>query len=91
MKVLIMKKSEITLELNIIINEIKERVRLLENKTLLDNYVPFNDFEEIQQALNEVDEASILLQRMNRFPLYFQGDIRFILKMVQKGRNLSVE
>jgi DNA mismatch repair protein MutS2 len=91
MKEKIMEKSLITLELHIIIEKIKAYVRLDSNRKMLDDIVLMDDPEEISRALDEVDEATVLIQRLSRFPLYFQSDISFTLKMLQKGRVIAVE
>lgn len=72
------------LELNKIINMLKEEVYLESNIDLIASYPISNDIEEIKEMLDETDEASILLQRLSRFPLYFKNDVRIILNKVSK-------
>jgi dsDNA-specific endonuclease/ATPase MutS2 len=74
-----MEKYLKILELDKIVNKIKEKVVLDQNKIMLEEMTLINDIEEIETALNEVYEASSLIQRMQRFPLYFKGDIVLII------------
>ena len=53
------------LELNKIINMLKEEVYLESNIDLIASYPISNDIEEIKEMLDETDEASILLQRLS--------------------------
>lgn len=86
-----MNKYYYILELNKIIEYLKEYVILEANKKLLEEIKLMNNLDEIQNALNEADEASILIQRMSRFPLYFRSDIHYILSYIHKSGVLSTE
>lgn len=86
-----MEKHYQTLELNKIINKIKDRCQLSINHTKLDNCILSNDLDEINHNLNEVDEAVILLQRLQRFPLYFRSDIKRILGLINKSHVITIE
>lgn len=86
-----MEKSLKTLEFNIILDKIRAKAKLNASKQVLDGLPLMNDLEEIEKALNETDEASVLLQRMYRFPLYFTTDIGETLLHVSKGGIVSVE
>ncbi|MCK9537004.1 MAG: hypothetical protein M0R05_05450, partial [Bacilli bacterium] len=90
MEVKTMVKHFITLELDRIINAINERTVLKHNYNI-DSIRFLNNRGEIEKALDETDEATVLLQRMHRFPLYFRGDVLFILKMIHKNRVMSLE
>ena len=67
------------LEFNKIIDELKKSVRLDINKDELDKVILYEDVDDIILSLNEVDEASKLIQRMNQFPLYFNNNIYYLL------------
>ena len=86
-----MNKYWTILEFDKIIEELKKKVRLDYNKNFLDNVVLYEDIEEIRKCLEEVDEASKLIERMNQFPLYFNSDILYILDKTSKHGVLSVE
>lgn len=86
-----MNKYWTILEFDKIIEELKKKVRLDYNKNFLDNVVLFEDIDEIKECLEEVDEASKLIERMNQFPLYFNSDILYILDKTNKHGVLSVE
>ena len=72
------------LEFNKIIDELKKSVRLDINKDELDKVILYEDVDDIILSLNEVDEASKLIQRMNQFPLYFNNNIYYLLDKTKK-------
>lgn len=86
-----MNKYYKILELDKIVNKISELCHLDETKNSLKDIKLMDDLEEINNALAEVDEATILLNRMHRFPLYFKTDIRKILVLVSKSHILTVD
>ena len=85
-----MTKHLLTLELDRILAAVKEKT-ILEHDYDVESVVLLNDRAAVERALAEVDEAVVLRQRMHRFPLYFESDVLFILKMVHKHRVLSIE
>lgn len=87
----IMNKYWNILEFNKIIEELKKSVRLDINKDELDKVILYEDVDEIILSLNEVDEASKLIQRMNQFPLYFNNNIYYLLDKTKKYGVLSAE
>jgi len=80
-----MNKYHTLLELNKIIETLKDFVILKNNRDQLEDLELMNDIEEINKSLNEVDEAAVLIQRMGRFPLYFRGDIGYFLSLIHKS------
>jgi len=86
-----MKKYYYTLELNKIIDKVKEFCQLEETKLKLGELELLNDLDAINEALAEVDEATILIQRMNRFPLYFRMDLRKTFTLISKGYIINLE
>lgn len=80
-----------TLELDKIFNLIKKHTILDKSDEQLDKNELLNNIEEIQYALDEVDEGTILIQRMGRFPLYFNSDIKFLLDKVKKQGVLTAD
>lgn len=79
------------LEFDKVIDEVKGEVRLDYNKDLLDNIVLYEDIDEIRDCLEKVDEASKLILRMQKFPLYFNSDINYILDKTKKFGVVTVE
>lgn len=86
-----MKKYYYTLEFNKIIEKIQEYCILEEAKSFLDNIELLNDVISVEEALNEVDEAAILIQRVHRFPLYFRTNLRKVLVLINKGYVINLE
>lgn len=79
------------LELDKIIELVKKETILPQSIKELDNLELFDNIEDIRIALDEVDEATILIQRMGRFPLYFHTDIAYLLDKVHKYGVLTEE
>lgn len=79
------------LEFDKVIDEVKGEVRLDYNKDILDNIVLYEDIDEIRDYLEKVDEASKLILRMQKFPLYFNSDINYILDKTKKFGVVTVE
>jgi len=86
-----MNKYHLTLELNKIIDLIKEEVILDINKVELDNIILMNNLDEIRYALEETDEATRLILRSQRFPLYFNSPIDYYLSKIHKSGILTLE
>ena len=86
-----MKKSLKTLEFNIILEKVQAKTHLQASCEILEELPLLNDVESIEEALAETDEALVLIQRMQRFPLYFSTDVSKTIKAVQKGGVVSVE
>lgn len=86
-----MNKYYKILELDKIINKVQELCYLDEAKEFLEEFTLMSEIEAISEALNEVDEATVLLERMQRFPLYFRDDIRKILVLVNKSHILTLD
>ena len=63
------------LELDKIINDVIKEADLLKAKERLENIELMDGIDDIRLALNEVNEASILLNRYGKYPLYFSNDI----------------
>ncbi|MGD9604567.1 MAG: endonuclease MutS2 [Bacilli bacterium] len=83
-----MNKYYNLLELHKIVAILQDLVVIEQNKTFLSQIVLNNDLSIIQRMLDEVDEATIIIQRMGRFPLYFNQDIAFILDLIHKGGSI---
>lgn len=86
-----MNKYYKILEFDKIIALVKQYARLPQTQSNLENIKIYNEIEEIQKALDEVDEATILIQRMGSFPLLFHTDISFYLNKVHKYGVLTEE
>ncbi len=86
-----MEKSLKTLEFNLILEKIQIKTVLDASANKLGESLLMNDLDLIRSALNEVDEATILLQRMHRFPIYFSSDINYSLELVKKGGIIALE
>jgi len=79
------------LELDKIIELVKKETILPQSIKELDYIKLLDNIEDIRIALDEVDEATILIQRMGRFPLYFHTDIAYLLDKVHKYGVLTEE
>src|SRR5690554_4631594 len=86
-----MEKYYKILELDKIIQKIQELCQLEETKTNLKKLKLLNDLDKINDTLAEVDEATILIQRMQRFPLYFKSDLRKTLNLINKGYVINLD
>lgn len=86
-----MEKYYKILELDKIIQKIQKLCQLEETKTNLKNLKLLNDLDKINDTLAEVDEATILIQRMQRFPLYFKSDLRKTLNLINKGYVINLD
>lgn len=93
-----MKKYEKILELDKIILKLKEELITNHNRNIIDEY--FNDLEasfisnnylEIEEMLNQTDEASKIIQRMGRFPLFFENDISYLINKASKFAILQID
>lgn len=79
------------LELNKVIDLVKEEVILEVNKEELSNIVLMNEIDDIRYALEETDEATRLVLRAHRFPLYFNSPMDFYLSKIHKGGIVTLE
>ena len=86
-----MNKYYKILELDKIIEKLRKEIFLDSNFNKLDNIVLYDDIDVINEALNQVDEASKLIFRMGRFPLYFVEDVTEIFDKVKKYGVVLVE
>ena len=93
-----MKKYEKILELDKIILKLKEELITNHNRNIIDEY--FSDLEasfisnnylEIEEMLNQTDEASKIIQRMGRFPLFFENDISYLINKASKFAILQID
>ena len=82
-----MNKYELMLELNVILDKCKEEAFLFKSKDLIINSTPYNDIDLLNDKLNEVDEAYILLERMGKFPIHMKSDvdIHYLLSKIHKN------
>ena len=53
------------------------------------NLVPYRDYAEVNRALDETEEAVILIAYMGGQPLVWFGDVREQLSLAEKGATLS--
>ena len=72
------------LEFNIIIDKIKNYLKLETNVSNIDNYDLNRDIEDIRYELEEVDEASKLIYRYGTLPIYFNSDIKPVFDKTNK-------
>ena len=78
-----MNKHFLTLEFNKILEQLKNCFILNYNK---DNIMKIKllAFDQIKYALEEVDEALLIIKRYSRFPFYFCLDVKKILLHISK-------
>lgn len=86
-----MNKYYQILELNKVIDLIKEDTVLDCNKDYLDQQILFENIDDIRLALEETDEATKLILRYQRFPLYFNSPIDYYLSKLSKNATIVVE
>lgn len=82
-----MNKYELMLELDVIFNMLQEEAFLLSSKELILKSSPQDDLDILNQMLDEVDEALILLDRMGKFPIHIKSDsdIDYFLSKIHKN------
>lgn len=82
-----MNKYETTLELNVILDKCKEEAFLEVSKQNIIDLQPINDIDLLNNKLDEVDEAYILLERMGKFPIHIKSDtnINYLLSKIHKN------
>lgn len=91
-----MNKYYKILELDKIINKLKDYVRIEENYNYLNLFleedIPLsNDLVYLNKMLDETDEAFVIIQRMGRFEILFSSDINFLITKVNKEVMLSID
>ncbi len=77
------------LELNKIIDKIIEFVDLDKSINDLEQIEAMNDIDLINQVLDEVNEALILVNRMGKYSTYFKVDIAYHLSKIHKNGSIS--
>lgn len=85
-----MKKYEKILELNKILDLLKEYLVLETNKEKIDDIELSNNILEVNQMLDETCEALTIIERMGRFPLYFSEDVSYYLMKTTKFGVLQI-
>lgn len=73
------------LEFDKILQQINELCITENAKKMALEINPIDDFEELNQTLDEVDEALKLICRLERVPFYFSNDLSPIFQFVKKG------
>lgn len=86
-----MNKYEKILELDKIIQKISEQVILEDNVDKLNELVLSDSLEEIELMLNEVEEASILRQRLGRISILFKSSVKKSIEKTMKMGVLSTD
>jgi len=89
-ELVIINKAKKVLEFDKIIELIKEEALLEKTKDMLDAMLPMSNIDAIRYALNEVDEAQMLINRMGRFSIYFHSNVDYNISKVMKNGVLSV-
>ena len=85
-----MPKIYKTLEFDKILELLQNYFVLDKNKDEVFSFPLMNEVETIDYALNETLEATKILQRLGRNPLYFSSDISYLLSKTKKDGVLSV-
>ena len=93
-----MKKYEKILELDKIVSKLQDELITNYNIELINNYLENPDFTlisnnylEIEEMLNQTDEASKIIQRLGRFPLYFKDDVSYLINKASKNGILQID
>lgn len=84
-----MNKTYTILELDKIIELLKKNIILDKNLANLNNIHLEDNLEKIDYALSETLEASKIIQRLGRFPLFFRSDIGLYLSKANKSGILT--
>lgn len=86
-----MNKYQKLLEFDVILEMLDSNIFLNTSKTKCMNTPLYKDLETLNIELDKVDEASILLQRMGKFPIYIKSDsdINHYLSKIHKNGILS--
>ena len=92
-----MKKYEKTLELDKIILKLQDEVITNHNKDLITNIIQnddlsllSNNYDEIEEMLNQTDEAAKIILRNGRFPLLFNDNISLYINKATKEAILQI-
>lgn len=80
-----MNKHLLKLEFDKIIDSLLSFAIIDNTKSLIKKIEPYNDIDELNSALDEVDEALKIICRYGKAPIYFSSDISNIPSFVKKG------
>ncbi len=92
-----MRKYEKILELDKIILKLQNEVVTNKNYEIINDYFHNEDsllsdnYLEIEEMLNQTDEAAKIIQRMGRFPLLFDTNIDFYINKATKNGILQID
>ena len=86
-----MNKFEKKLEINVILNDLKNYCIIDKTKKIVDNLQSSSDLLYLTSELDKVDEALQIIERMDRAPIMMSEDYETCVRLAEKGSILSGE
>ena len=86
-----MNKFEKKLEIDIILDNLKDICIIEKTKKIVDNLKPSTDLLYLNNELDKVDEALQIVERMDRAPIMISEEYETCVKLAEKGSTLSGE
>ncbi len=84
-----MNKFEKKLEIDVILNELKEHCIIDKTKLIVSKLKPSSDLLYLNNELDKIDEALQIVERMDRAPIMMTEEYESAIKLAEKGGVLS--
>jgi len=84
-----MNKFERKLEIDVILNQLKDYCIIEKTKNTVDKIKPSSDLLYLNNELDKVDEALQIIERMDRAPIMMSEEYETCVKLAEKGSTLS--
>ena len=84
-----MNKFERKLEIDVILNQLKDYCIIEKSKKTVDKIKPSSDLLYLNNELDKVDEALQIIERMDRAPIMMSEEYETCVKLAEKGSTLS--
>lgn len=84
-----MNKFERKLEIDVILNQLKDYCIIEKSKNTVDKIKPSSDLLYLNNELDKVDEALQIIERMDRAPIMMSEEYETCVKLAEKGSTLS--
>ena len=84
-----MNKFERKLEIDVILNQLKDYCIIEKSKNTVDKIKPSSNLLYLNNELDKVDEALQIIERMDRAPIMMSEEYETCVKLAEKGSTLS--
>ena len=84
-----MNKFEKKLEIDVILNQLKDYCIIEKTKKIVDKIKPSIDLLYLNNELDKVDEALQIIERMDRAPIMMSEEYENCIKLAEKGGILT--